>query len=152
MNIELMNLFTKYMEKQEVLSRLTEDECLHGFSYSEIHTIVAIKMVEEPNVTGVAQFMKLTKGGITKITKKLEDKHLIESYKKETNKQKVFFKLTEEGQKLFDEHERRHNLYLKRDNEFFNRYNEKDLKSIEIFMNDFNNYLDLKIKEMEGEK
>ena len=36
MNSELLGLFAKYMEKQEVLSKLTESEELHGYNYSEI--------------------------------------------------------------------------------------------------------------------
>ena len=32
MNTVLMNLFVKYMEKQEILSKLTEDEKLHGYN------------------------------------------------------------------------------------------------------------------------
>lgn len=39
---ELLVLFDEYLEKQDVLSKLTEAEKLHDLGYSEIHTIVAI--------------------------------------------------------------------------------------------------------------
>ena len=32
MNTVLMNLFVTYMKKQEILSKLTEDEKLHGYN------------------------------------------------------------------------------------------------------------------------
>ena len=34
MNTELMNLFIKYMEKQEILSKLMGAEKFHGYNYS----------------------------------------------------------------------------------------------------------------------
>lgn len=64
-NTELMNLFVKYMEKQEILSKLTEGEKLHGYNYSEIHTIAAIGDLEEPNVTNIANHMNVTRGAIS---------------------------------------------------------------------------------------
>ncbi len=67
----LMNLFVKYIEEQEILSKLTEDEKLHGYNYSEIHTIAAIGDLEESNVTNIANHMNVTRGAISKITKRL---------------------------------------------------------------------------------
>lgn len=90
MNTELMNLFAAFMEKQEILSKLTEDARLHGYNYSEIHTIAAIGDLEEPNVTQIANYMNVTKGAISKIAKKLLEQGLIEAYQQDGNKQKVF--------------------------------------------------------------
>ena len=148
MNLELLNLFAKYMEKQEVLSRLTESKELRGYSYSEIHTIAAIGDMDSPNVTGIAQIMHMTRGAISKITKKLVRDGLIESYMLEENKQKIFFKLTDKGQELYDEHKKRHTLWLERDNLFLQRYNPKDLAKIQRFMMEFNDYLENRIAEI----
>lgn len=150
MNTELMKLFVKYMEKQEILSKLTEDEKLHGYNYSEIHTIAAIGDLEDPNVTQIANFMNVTRGAISKITKKLLEQNLIESYQRDGNKQKIFFRLTESGQFLYDEHEKRHNLWLKRDNAFIERFDLKTIEQIEEFMKAFNDYLQTQIEELGG--
>ncbi len=150
MNTELMNLFVKYMEKQEILSKLTEDEKLHGYNYSEIHTIAAIGDLEEPNVTNIANHMNVTRGAISKITKRLLAQNLIEAYQQDGNKQKIFFRLTESGQFLYDEHEKRHNLWLKRDDAFIRQFDEKDVKQVEEFMRAFNNYLEAQIAELGG--
>ncbi len=146
MNIELMTIFTEYMEKQEVLSKLTEAEKLHGYHYSEIHTIVAIKELKEPNVTEIAKRLKLSKGAITKITQRLMKYNLIESYMQPENKQKVFFKLTDCGQELYDEHDKRHKLWLKRDDAFLKQYENDKLEGIKEFMIQFNKYLDYRLK------
>lgn len=150
MNTELMKLFVKYMEKQEILSKLTEDEKLHGYNYSEIHTIAAIGDLEDPNVTQIANFMNVTRGAISKITKKLLEQNLIESYQRDGNKQKIFFRLTESGQFLYDEHAKRHNLWLKRDDAFIERFDLKTIEQIEEFMKAFNDYLQTQIEELGG--
>ena len=150
MDTELLVLFAKYMEKQEVLSKLTEAEELHGYNYSEIHTITAIGDMEFPNVTGISQSMHMTKGAISKITKKLMQQGLIESYMLEGNKQKVFFKLTEKGQHLYMEHEKRHNLWLERDHAFLQKYSKEELDRIQAFMSDLNDYLEEQISELGG--
>ena len=150
MNTVLMNLFVKYMEKQEILSKLTEDEKLHGYNYSEIHTIAAIGDLEEPNVTQIASHMNVTRGAISKITKKLLEQNLIESYQLDGNKQKIFFRLTKSGQFLYDEHEKRHNLWLKRDDDFIKQFNPETLEQIERFMKEFNDYLETQIVKIGG--
>ena len=133
------------MEKQEILSKLTEDEKLHGYNYSEIHTIAAIGSLEEPNVTNIANHMNVTRGAVSKITKRLLAQNLIEAYQQDGNKQKIFFRLTETGQCLYNEHEKRHNLWLKRDNEFIKQFDKEAIKQIETFMTEFNNYLEKQI-------
>lgn len=150
MNTVLMNLFVKYMEKQEILSKLTEDEKLHGYNYSEIHTIAAIGDLKEPNVTQIASYMNVTRGAISKITKKLLEQNLIESYQQEGNRQKIFFRLTKSGQFLHDEHEKRHNLWLKRDDDFIKQFSPETIEQIEKFMKEFNDYLEAQIVKLGG--
>lgn len=150
MNTVLMNLFVKYMEKQEILSKLTEDEKLHGYNYSEIHTIAAIGDLAEPNVTQIANYMNVTRGAISKITKKLLEQNLIEAYQQNGNKQKIFFRLTKSGQFIYDEHEKRHNLWLKRDDAFIKQFDSKTVAQIEKFMKAFNAYLERQIIELGG--
>lgn len=150
MNTEFMNLFVKYMEKQEILSKLTEDEKLHGYNYSEIHTIAAIGDLAEPNVTQIANHMNVTRGAISKISKKLLEQNLIEAYQQDGNKQKIFFRLTKSGQFLYDEHEKRHNLWLKRDNAFIKQFDHKTVEQVEKFMRAFNDYLETQIVELGG--
>lgn len=148
MNTVLMNLFVKYMEKQEILSKLTENEKLHGYNYSEIHTIAAIGDLAEPNVTQIANYMNVTRGAISKITKKLLEQKVIEAYQLDGNKQKIFFRLTESGQFLYDEHAKRHNLWLKRDSAFIKQFDPETVEQVERFMKAFNAYLETQIMEL----
>lgn len=146
----LLNLFAEYLEKQDALSKLTEHEKLHEYGYSEIHTIAAIGDLQNPNVTSIAQHMNMTKGAISKIIKRLLSADVIETYQLADNKQKIFYSLTEKGRFLYDEHEKRHKLWLQRDKLFLDRYSENQLEFIQKFMIDFNLYLQEQIDEKEG--
>ena len=148
MNTVLMNLFVKYMEKQEILSKLTENEKLHGYNYSEIHTIAAIGDLADPNVTQIADYINVTRGAISRITKKLLEQKVIEAYRLEGNKQKIFFRLTESGQFLYDEHTKRHNLWLKRDSAFIKQFDSETVEQVERFMKAFNDYLETQIMKL----
>lgn len=149
MNKKLLNQFKEYLEKQDVLNKLTESQNLTDFGYSEIHTITAIGDLEDPNITGVAKELKMTRGAISKITKKLMSKGLIDAYEIPENKQKVFFKLTENGKALYWEHDKRHTKWEKRDLQFLNQLSSEQLDTISLFMTSYNTYLSSQIKNME---
>ena len=124
------------LEHQDMLSKLTESQCLDEYGYSETHCIDNIGRLELPNVTK-----------ISKMTKKLLAKGLIEKYTLETNKKEVYFKLTERGKVLFKEHEKRHKQWEKRDMQFLSRYSKEETDTILKFMQEFNVYLDEQIEQ-----
>ena len=68
---ELLSQMGRFLEKQDMLNMLTENANLHGYGYSEIHTIKAIKELDEPNVTEISRRLNMTRGAISKITRKL---------------------------------------------------------------------------------
>lgn len=148
----LLRLFDTYLDKQDLLDKLTENSKLDEYGYSEIHTIAAIEDLDEPNVTEISKCLNMTRGAISKITKKLQEKKLIESYTREGNKQKIFFKLTDAGMDLYKEHAKGHKLWEERDLKFFGKYSNRQLEIIEAFMNEYNQYLDEKAEEIMEEE
>ena len=62
------------------------------------------------------------------MTKKLLAKGLIEKYTLESNKKEVYFKLTDLGKMLFEEHAKRHKRWEKRDMEFLSHYSTEDVR------------------------
>ena len=133
------------LERQDMLSKLTESQCLNAYGYSETHCIDFIGRLELPNVTKIAESMGMTRGAISKMTKKLLAKGLIEKYTLDTNRKEVYFRLTEQGHLIFDEHDKRHKLWEKRDMEFLSRYTTKELTAVYAFMREFNAYLEEQI-------
>lgn len=141
----LLNQFAEYLEKQEMLSRLTEADFLHGYSYAEVHCIDAIKNMESPTASKIAERMKMTRSAISKMAKRLINSQLVENYSLEANKKEVYFRLTEKGRQIFIEHEKRHRLWEARDTKFFQQYSAAELQIIGNFMEEFNQYLGLQI-------
>lgn len=146
--LELLSQMGRFLEKQDMLNVLTENANLHGYGYSEIHTIKAIKELEEPNVTEIARQLNMTRGAISKITKKLLKQGLIESYQAPGNRQKIFFRVTEAGMPLYEEHEKRHTMWEQRDLGFLGRFKEKGLTEFLTFMKSYNTYLQERIDEL----
>ena len=143
----LLKEIAAMLQRQEMLTKLTESMCLEEYSYSETHCIDYIGKTELPNVTKIADNMQMTRGAISKMTKKLLAKGLIEKYSLVSNKKEIYFRLTESGLELYKEHEKRHKLWEQRDSRFLERYSPEEMEIITKFMKEFNLYLEEKIEE-----
>lgn len=148
MNKTMLDIFTAIYEKQDVLSKLTAKESLDEFGYSEIHCLDCIGKMEDANVTKVAKALNMTRGAISKITKKQIKKGVIATYTKENNKKEIYFSLTNTGQQLFIEHQKRHEQWIKRDQQFLDTCNSQDLQIVEKFLNTFDQYLYSQIEDI----
>lgn len=151
METEILNNFSEYLEKQDILNKLIEKKELHNYGYSEIHIIVKIQEISDPNVTALAKALNMTKGAISKIIKKLTANGLVETYQKPDNRQKIFYRLTAEGVSLYEMHAQRHASWEERDLRFFSRFSQEELVWIKNFMKAYNNYLAECIYEIEKE-
>lgn len=148
----LLEEIASMLRRQELLTKLTESVCLEEYSYSETHCIDYIGKTDLPNVTKIAENMQMTRGAISKMTKKLLVKGLIEKYTLESNKKEVYFKLTESGMELYKEHEKRHRLWEQRDSQFLAQYSLEEVAIITKFMQEFNRYLEgqIEVQNMEN--
>ena len=147
----LLQEIASMLQRQEMLSKLTENVCLEEYGYSETHCIDYIGKTELPNVTKIAENMQMTRGAISKMTKKLLAKGLIEKYTLENNKKEVYFRLTESGMELYKEHEKRHKLWEQRDSKFLERQSQSETAIIIKFMKEFNAYLEEQIEDYTSE-
>ena len=86
----LITKFTELYEKQDMLTKLTSREFLHGYGYSEIHCIDWIGKLDNPNVTKLSSRLSMTRSAISKIIKKLVAKGAITSYKCKDNKKEIY--------------------------------------------------------------
>jgi DNA-binding MarR family transcriptional regulator len=77
---------------------------------SEINTVAAIGKEPDVNVTELAGRIGVTKGAVSQIIKKLNDKKLVEKYHDENNKKEVLLKLTVKGNVVFQEHKNIHKV------------------------------------------
>ncbi len=147
MEEENFRLMTQFLEKQELLNQIHHSGRLSGYGTTELHVLKAINEIREPNVTELARMLGLTKGAISKTLRKLQTKKLVESYKKEGNRQKVFYHVTEHGLDVYTQHETRDDVWKQRNHEFLTRLTPEELQNAARYMRQYNNYLEQVIKQ-----
>jgi DNA-binding MarR family transcriptional regulator len=114
---------------------------------SETHTIEAIGKNPELNVTELAVKLGVTKGTISKALRKLQDKKMVEKYKSADNKKEIFLKLTENGKKVFDAHEKYHQNFYCEINQYLERLNAEEKTVVKGFLEKSEDLLDEFIKK-----
>ena len=149
--MDLLNLFKEYGDKQEVLSKLREDQSLRGYNNSELHIIAAIGDLEQPNVTSLAEYMGMTRGGICKNIKKLTEAGLISSYQRDGNVKNIYYRLTDAGKMIYDNHAEAHEAWLARDMAFMKGFSDRQLDQVTDFMRRYIQHIDQRIEESEND-
>lgn len=142
--ISLWDMFKKRMW----LDSFKMKDRLMGYNPSEIHCIAYIGEEEDSNVTKLAESFDMTRGAISKLSKKLIKKGLIKSYQKQDNKKEVYFKLTEQGKAIYSIHAEMHREFKDRDQPFFEQVTEEQLDVILDFAEKYNMHLDAEIKKL----
>lgn len=143
--LHLLETLIKIFEKYDILIGLESAMNFEGLNYSEVHTLDLIGSVEDVNGILLSKKMNMTKGALSKITKKLLEKDLIESYKKSGNKKEIYFKLSEGGKIIYEKHRRIHEEGIERDKELFSSFSQDERTVILKFMDKTIKDIDLKI-------
>ena len=123
------------------------EESLKGYTSSEVHCIEYIEKNVDSNVTKLAESFFMTRGAISKLTKKLIEKGLIESYQKSDNKKEIYFRLTEQGKVIYKIHEDLHKEFQERDKAVFAQITEEQFDSMLSFVEKYSSHLDAEIKK-----
>lgn len=141
--------FRDVYNKLIFLNKFKMEEALKGFKSSEVHCIEYIGRNSEANVTKLAESFYMTKGAISKITKKLIERNIIQSYQKPENKKEIYFKLTKQGQAIYDIHEGLHREFHNRDKIVFDQVNDIQLEIMLDFVENYIRHLDEQIREQD---
>ena len=143
---QIIKSLTRIQEHSDMFEQHRE-EIFAGLHLAEAHCIDKIGSMEYANVTKVAAEMGMTRGAISKITKKLLSKDLISSYQKPDNSKEIYFRLTEQGGKIYVEHKKCHTQAGKEKLAILSAYNEAEQAVILRFLHDINRWYDEKYKE-----
>ncbi|WP_160692298.1 MarR family transcriptional regulator [Clostridium sp. C2-6-12] len=141
--------FRELYNKMAWLNKLKMEDSLKGYKSSEVHYIECIGRNIDSNVTKLADSLYMTRGAISKMTKKLINKGIIESYQKPDNKKEIYFKLTEKGQEIYKVHERLHKEFEERDKAVFEQVTEEQFDSMLNFVEKYSKHLDAEIKKLD---
>lgn len=144
---QVMEGFREVFNKIALLNKAKMEKSLEGYKASEVHCIEYIGKNIDTNVTKLAESFYMTKGAMSKVTKKLIKKGYIESYQKPENKKEIYFKLTEEGKEIYKIHEKLHKEFLERDKVVFEKVTEKQFEDMIKFVERYNEHLDREIKK-----
>jgi DNA-binding MarR family transcriptional regulator len=132
---ECLEVLTSILEHSDVFKH-KDDGVLEGLSLAEVHCIDCIGSIEQPNVTRIAHSMRLTRGAISKVSKKLLGKELIEDYQDPGNRKEIYFRLTESGRAVFRKHQGIHGDVQKAWQSLFVHYSAAEQEAIRGFLND----------------
>ncbi|EHJ08969.1 MarR family winged helix-turn-helix transcriptional regulator [Staphylococcus simiae] len=149
---QLMSQLREIFNKIAYLNKDRMEEALKGYKSSEIHCLEAIEEIEAPNVTKLTRALYMTRGAISKLTKRLIAKGLIETYQSQDNKKEIYFKLTPAGKDVYQLHEQLHQEFEERDRDVFNQMTEDEYRHMMTFIEKYNHHLDKEIIEKENIK
>ena len=130
------------------LNKFKMEESLKEYKSSEVHCIEYIGRNVDTNVTKLAEYFYMTRGAMSKLTKKLMKKGVIESYQKPDNKKEIYFRLTEQGKEVYKTHEKLHKEFQERDKAIFEQVSEEQFDSMLNFIEKYRSHLDGEIKKL----
>jgi len=144
---QLIMGFRDLYNKMVFLNKFKMEDSLEGNKPSEVHCIEYIGKNVDSNVTKLAESFYMTRGAISKITKKLIKKGIIESYQKPDNRKEIYFRLTEQGKTINKVHEELHKEFQERDKAVFEQVTEQQFDSMLNFVEKYSRHLDAEIKK-----
>ncbi len=149
-----MNVFNKTFAKANLLNEKQLKTYLKGYQFSEIHCIEIIKNCKkiniDVNVTRLSEQLNMTRGGVSKLTKKLINNGDIESYQNVVNKKEVFFKLTKQGEAMSKRHDNLHQLWEEREKVISSMVSEDEKEIIINFLEKFNTHIDNELLKLDS--
>lgn len=112
-----------------------------SFTLSEIHLIDCIGKHKESNVTEIATILGNTKGAVSQMAKKLENKGMLVKAKKGENNKEVFLVLTPDGEQLFAAHEKLHADLYDDISQKMNQSSEENIANMREILNLVERYM-----------
>lgn len=143
---KIVHSLTRIQERSDVF-RHGREAIFDGINLAEVHCIDRIGTIDHANVTKVAGEMGMTRGAISKISKKLLNKGFIESYQRPDNNKEIYYHLTESGWKVYEEHKKCHNQAQQEKLSLLETYSEYEQSIILHFLNDINHINDNKMTD-----
>jgi len=132
--IKILDLLIQIQESSDIFPPESEIT-LGGINLLEVHCLDRIGTIDYANVTKIAKEMRLTRGSISKICKRILKKGLIESYQRADNRKEVYYRLTENGQLVYKEHRKIHIKARQEELMLLNTFSESEQTIIFRFLN-----------------
>lgn len=127
-------------EQQWIIDHLQDDQLqqkAQDLSIVALHMLSALEFDEKTGIELATQ-IDVTRGAITRASKKLIENNLIESWQKKENRKSIFYSLTDDGRKIAQVHDQLHDyLHQNLVEELASKYNREELGIVASFLADF---------------
>lgn len=143
---EILSAMWNFYNKLDALNRPQMEAALPQLTHSEVALLDLIATLTQPNVTKLAEKMYMTRGAISKLSKKLITKGYVEAYQLPSNKKERYFQLTLAGQKVVTIHEQMNQQFQMRDAKIFEALSETEEKAVLAFFERYIKHLDQHLK------
>ncbi|MEC0174325.1 MarR family transcriptional regulator [Paenibacillus favisporus] len=136
-NEELSRIFNRVSERHNLIKTMEEKKYkfIRENTFMEVHCIDFIEKMKDANVTKLANAFQVTRGAISKVTKRLIEMGAIERYQSPDNKKEIYFKLTDIGREIYWEHEKMHQTRIERDSGFFSQLSDEEKDNLIQILN-----------------
>ncbi|KRL80966.1 MarR family transcriptional regulator [Secundilactobacillus paracollinoides DSM 15502 = JCM 11969] len=139
---QFMASMSSLIDKTTLLEHTQLDEQLAGYKPAEVHTIEFIGNHPDANVTIIANAMYVTRGAVSKMTRRLMKNALIERYQKPDNKKEIYFRLTAKGKDVYNTHAALNRQFEDRDAALFTETDQSLVDDTLAFLAAYNQHLD----------
>lgn len=144
-NKKMLKKLIDIFQLVDILNKNKFENEYENLSINEIHTIDFIGKNIKNNSSEISKYLNITRGGATKIVKKLLDKEYILEYSVEENRKEKYFNLTEKGNNLYEKHLENHRKSEERDSQIFENFNSEEKEIINKFLEILKNDLKKKV-------
>lgn len=145
------NIYNKvaWLNRLKLVEKIKDKE-IQLYTSSEMFCVEYIGKNTDSKGADIAEACFMTRSALSKVTKKLVVKGIIERYQKPSNKKEIYFKLTEKGMDIYNLHEEMTNNFLERDKVIFEKMSKEEISTIISFFDIYNNHLDHELKEVDA--
>jgi|SRR5579863_553310 len=146
---EISALFIQAVHKYNALEKIPLNVGLsHGLYHSERHLLDTIGDHPAMNVTELARTVGVTKGAVSQLVKKLENKGFISRYKSRNSDKEVFLELTRAGRDIYIKHQKTNQETIKPLIEKLKKYPDDKIEFLVSMFKWIGEYLDEAGREM----
>lgn len=124
------------------------DVKIHG---SEIHMVCHIKRNPGSHISGIAREIKVTRGAVSQIVRKLEKKKLVRKVENPDNKRILNLELTDKGEKAFKGHQMLHGEFNDGLKNVIKDYDSEQMELLQNFVKDLEDRIDCLIERVYSE-
>ncbi len=143
---------SKFNQNSTKLLELQLKKYFKDLTYNEVRAIECIGQSKEINLTKLANKINISRGGATKLTKRLIELDLIQKYTNASNKKEVYFKTTTKGEQINQNHIALHKSWDTMEDEMFKDISEEIQNIVFDFLIKANQISEQEIIKLEGEK